>query len=97
MSANTRIAGNFTATGQSSEIVVSARKFVLKIGGTFTATVALETFNTQANAWQAVQAAFTAPVVLVYESGANGQRFRLNCTAYTSGTAGYEIEAPNDI
>lgn len=94
---NTRLAGNFTATGQSQEIIVSARKFMLKIGGTFTATIALEAFNTQANAWQAVQTAFTAGTVLVYESPARGQRFRLNCTAYTSGTASYEIDAPNDI
>ena len=95
MSANTRLAGNFTSTGTSSEFVVSGRDFVLKIGGTFSATVALEIFNTQANAWQTVES-YLVPSVKAVESVARGGRFRLNCSAYTSGTVSYELEAMND-
>lgn len=95
MSANTRLAGNFTATGQSSSFTVSARDFLLKIGGTFTATIALEIYNTQAAAWQTVET-YTAATVKAIDAVARGEQFRLNCTAYTSGTASYEFEAPND-
>lgn len=95
MSANTRLAGDFTATGQSSTFTVSVRDFVLKIGGTFSATIALEIFNVQANAWQTVET-YTAATVKAIDAVAAGLQFRLNCTAYTSGTASYELEAPND-
>jgi hypothetical protein len=96
MSANTRLAGNFTATGQSQVFTVSARDFLLKIGGTFVGTVQLEIYNGQAAAWQAVEAAYTAGLVKAFDAVARGQIFRLNCTAYTSGTISYELEAPND-
>jgi hypothetical protein len=49
---NARIAGAFTATGQSSELVIGNRKALLKVGGTFTATVQLEVFNVRLNAFQ---------------------------------------------
>jgi hypothetical protein len=92
---NTRLAGAFTATGQSGTFVVSARNFLLKIGGTFTATVVLQIFNTQLNDWQDIQS-YTAPVVRTTDAVARGQRFRLNCSAFTSGTVSYEFDAPND-
>jgi hypothetical protein len=40
--------------------------------------------------------ALTAGAVQVVEVPAYGQRLRLNCTAYTSGTVSYELDAPNE-
>lgn len=79
------ITGTFTATGTSSEVTISHGD--LSISGTFSATVELQR-NFGGN-WVTVET-ITAPTELVIEPG-RGQTFRLECTAYTSGTVTYAM------
>lgn len=99
---NTRVAGNLTttsgtpATGISATLICSMRDFLLKIGGTFVGTVDLQIFNEQANEWQTIES-YTTKTAKVIHTVAWGQQFRLICSAFTSGTIAYELDAPNDI
>ena len=73
-------------------------KFNVTISGTFSGTVKVErSFDAGAN-WHVcsrdsagTEAAFTAPASIVLEEPEAGVLYRLNCTAYTSGTINYRI------
>lgn len=98
------IAGTFTATGQSNPFApeVDLRgarggRFNVTLSGTFVATVKLERTFDNGSTWHVVaksdfaEAAFTAPVSFMVEEPESGVQYRVNCTAYTSGTVTYRI------
>lgn len=87
--------GSFTATGQSDPVnVPSGTPFNLTIWGTFVGTVQLERRVDGAN-WAPVSSEgtpveFTEPCSEVVSAPASSQ-YRLNCTAYTSGTINWRL------
>ena len=88
-----RIVNSFTATGASSKVLgTDAEMF---IGGTFTATVALEGAlpdpATGADVW--VQLAVLTGPGAVRWAGAADRAFRIECTSYTSGTVIYDLNS----
>jgi hypothetical protein len=88
-----RVEHSFTATGQSATMVGrGAINFTLS--GTFVATVAIERSFDGGTTWHPVftpdgliARSFTAPVSTWTWEGEAGVLYRLNCTAFTSGTA----------
>lgn len=97
-SAKTAITGTFAATGQSASFTpIAGREFNVTLRGTFVATVQLErSFDAGAN-WSPITAAgtqlylWTAPASETAEEPQYGVLYRLNDTAYTSGTVTYRI------
>lgn len=88
MASATRKSGTFTATGAGAEALGLNAQVI--ITGTFNATVAVQVKDQDGN-WANV-ATHTAPVGIKYEM-AVGTPWRLNCTAYTSGTVTWELIA----
>jgi hypothetical protein len=93
------LAGTFGATGQSASIALKGA-FNLLLAGTFVATVALERSFDGGSTWHNVARndlspnAFSAPISMTVpgdESGEPDVLYRLNCTAYTSGTVTYRL------
>jgi hypothetical protein len=91
------VTGTFTATGQSSSFrPIPGRPFNIDIRGTFVASVQLERSFDGSN-WSPITAAgtqlyaWTAAASEVAEEAESGVQYRLNCTAYTSGTVTYRI------
>ena len=82
------IEGNITGTGTTSSTQLSG-KFDLSLTGFGTATVTLERSIDGGVTYGTVES-FTADSQQVGES-AGGAHFRLNCTAYTSGTIRYRL------
>lgn len=81
----TLIASNdFAAVGAGTAIKRQGQ-FALSLSGTFSATIALERTLDGTN-WRMVEQ-YTAPVEKTIEEPLVGVQYRLNCTAYTSGTA----------
>ncbi len=94
------VTGSFTATGQSASWVPAAGQgFNIHITGTFVGTVQLErrlngvwaplTFSAGGNTTQMEQ--FAAPASDIWIEPSYGVSYRLNCTAYTSGTIAYQV------
>lgn len=77
--------GTFTGTGTSRVMKVTLAD--LSISGTFSATVELQ--RKIGGNWVTVET-ITGPTELVVDP-AGGQDFRLECTAYTSGTVTYAM------
>lgn len=97
MPANVLVSGTFTATGQSSSFRPIG-KFNVVLRGTFVATVQLERSFDNGSTWGTVSrdsagtaAAYTAPCGLIAEEVEADTQYRLNCTAYTSGTVTYRV------
>ena len=99
------VTGSFTATGQSASFVPQSdtsgrypKQFNVMARGTFVGTVRLEqSFDNESN-WSVcsrdsagTDASWTAPFRVVVEEPEAGVLYRLNCTAYTSGTINYRI------
>lgn len=91
------LTGTFGATGQSSSFVPSvSRAFNVSIYGTFVGTVQLERSFDDTN-WLPITAAgtqmylWTGPASEIAAEIESGVSYRLNCTAYTSGTINYRI------
>lgn len=82
------VVGSFTGTGQSTAVAGLNGQLILT--GTFVGTVVVEVQDKAGN-WAAV-ASYTAPVGIKHEMAVSTP-WRLNCTAYTSGTAVYEFVA----
>lgn len=94
--------GTFTSTGNSAAYTPLEEDgqplpFRLRLSGTFSATVALQSSTDQGATWQAETqddgTAYTwtgAVNVPVYPVG-SGMLYRLSCTAYTSGTVTYRL------
>lgn len=103
------VIGSFSGTGQSAAISPVAAfapthgnlsYFNLTIYGTFSATVKLERSFDSGSTWHVVskdadgaEAAWTAPCSLPVREPEPGVVYRLNCTAYTSGTVNYRLSA----
>lgn len=97
MANNPAVTGTFAATGQSASFAPLGRDFNVSLWGTFVGSVQLErTFDNGAN-WLPITAdgtqlyVWTAPAS---ESASDPEQqpvYRLNCTAYTSGTVNYRI------
>lgn len=97
------VTGTFTATGQSSSFQPTIRdrswgQMNISASGTFVATVQIERSFDAGSNWfvcssdgAGTAAAYTAPFSVVAEENSNGAIYRLNCTAYTSGTVTYRI------
>lgn len=91
------VAGNFTATGQSTARVFQG-PFNFSLWGTFVGTVQLErsfdggtTFLPCAQDVTGTTAAYTAPCSIVNNEPESGVYYRFNCTAFTSGTINYRL------
>lgn len=72
--------------------------FNVTVYGTFTATVAVQRSFDAGATWHTVSqdatgadAAYTAPMSLVALEPEHGVVYRLNCTAYSSGTINYRM------
>jgi hypothetical protein len=98
------VTGSFTATGQSAPFAPlvaqrnTANGFNVSVSGTFVATVQLERSFDNGTTWfvcssdaSGTTASWTAPFSVIAEEPEPGVIYRLNCTAYTSGTATYRI------
>lgn len=99
----TPVTGAFSATGQSNTFAPSIRSmawgsFNVSVSGTFVATIQLERSFDSGDNWFVcssdafgTDASWTAPFSVVVDEPSQGVLYRLNCTAYTSGTATYRI------
>lgn len=94
----TAVSGTFVATGQSATFIpIAGRAFNISLWGTFVATVQLERSFDGGTTWLPLTAAgtqlyvWTAPASELAQDDEYGVRYRLNCTAYTSGTVNYRI------
>lgn len=92
-----KLTGSFTGTGQSAVIALYDR-FNFTLRGTFVATVQLERSFDDGTTWDicsrdtiGTAAAYTAPVSLVAREPEKKVKFRLNCTAFTSGQVDYRL------
>lgn len=99
------ITGTFTATGQSATFMPDVQtrdtncgQFNISTSGTYVATVRIErSFDKGAN-WficsedaAGTNADYTAPFSVTAQESEAGTLYRLNCTAFTSGTLTYRI------
>ena len=92
-----KVTGTFGATGQSDPVELIG-PFNITLSGTFAATVKLERSFDAGVSWQVVsknsngdEAAYSAPIGIKLEEWERGVKYRLNCTAYTSGTVNYRL------
>ena len=89
------------ASATAGTAVRFEKSFNLSIWGTFVGTIALQRSFDQGTTWNTVAAdaygtaaSWTAPVDLIIDTqGEQGVLYRLNCTAYTSGTANWRLSA----
>jgi hypothetical protein len=104
MSRRPAVTGTFTATGQSASFTptVGIGKLVpafnMSLWGTFVATIALERSFDAGTTWLPLTAlgnaiSFTGAATEVFDEPESGVIYRLNCTAYTSGTVNYRLSA----
>lgn len=80
--------GTITGTGQTTAVSLGT-KFNLSLGGFGTASIDLERSFDNGSTWGSVET-FTADTEKIGESH-EGAQYRLNTTAYTSGTITYRI------
>lgn len=92
------VTGSFTATGQSGSFQrdVERPQFNMELRGTFVGTVALERSLDGGSNWVGLTAlgtafSFTGPCSEIFEEPEVGALYRLNCTAYTSGTINFRL------
>lgn len=85
--------GSFSGTGAGSSVAtVGSELLTLSIRGTFTATIDLERSYDDGGNWSVVES-YTAATEKNIESASRDFVYRLNCSAYTSGTANYYLGA----
>lgn len=94
----TPVTGSFGAAGQSATFSpMPGRDFNVSLWGTFSGTVQLERSLDGAANWLPITAAgtqlyqWTAPASETASEAEAGVLYRLNCTAYTSGTINYRL------
>ena len=96
------LTGTFTGTGQSGPVVPDrspdrrSTAFNVSLWGAFVATVQLERSFDGGVTWLPLTAiggslAFTTPCSEIFEEPESNVDYRLNCTAYTSGTVNYRL------
>lgn len=91
------LTGTFTGTGQSSSVSFYGR-FNVSLYGTFVAAVQLERSFDGGSNWLVASedaagtaASWTSAITVVANESEAGVLYRLNCTAYTSGTVTYRL------
>ena len=94
----TPVTGSFTAVGQSETLAPHAgRGFNVSLWGAFAGAVRLERSFDAGTTWLPISAAgtplytWTAPASESAQEDEAGVLYRLNCTAYTSGTITYRL------
>lgn len=92
-----KVGGSFTATGQSASAYIEG-PFNVSIWGTFVGTVKVERSFDGGTTWlvcsrdaEGAEAAFTAPATLRIDEPERDVKYRVNCTAFTSGTINYRL------
>lgn len=96
------VTGTFTGTGQSAGITVKGvddqrgHPLNVSLWGTFVGTVRVERTFDNGTTWLPMTALgsainFTGPASEVFDEGEAGVQYRLNCTAFTSGTINYRL------
>lgn len=83
------LAESFTATGQSMGVAIR-HDFNLSLSGFGTATISLERSFDEGSTWKSVKE-YTADIEERGFEPEDGILYRLNCTAYTSGTIMYRV------
>lgn len=83
------VTGTFTATGQSSTMDVE-ETFNVSLSGFGSATVALQRSFDNGSTWKTIES-YTADTEKYGTEIETGVIYRLNCTAYTSGTITYRL------
>lgn len=104
MAVTGKLVGSFTGTGATEDwfaanATPSASKlFNISLWGTFVATVKVQRSFDDGSTWvdcsrdsAGTTASYTAPASLLVEEPEAGVLYRLNCSAYTSGTINYRI------
>lgn len=98
-----RTNGTFTATGQSVTVDL-LDNYNLSLSGTWVGTVELQRQDTQNAEWVTVAApttsglaSFTANISLNGEEVIARNPYRVNCTAFTSGTIKYNLQQGSRI
>jgi hypothetical protein len=91
------LSGTLTAVGASASKPLH-HDFNVSLWGTFAATVQVErsfdggtTFVPVSKDASGTTAAFTAPCSIICDEPELGVLYRLNCTAYTSGTVNFRL------
>jgi hypothetical protein len=98
MAGSNVVTKSFTATGQSDNFDpfadnFGASRFNLTISGTFVATIRLERSFDEGSTWHPCTRSdgssrtWAAPMSIIVSEVEAGVLYRLNCTAFTSGTA----------
>ncbi len=87
------VIGTFTGTGESASEVFHLGKFPVSIFGTFVGTVILRRSFDDGVTWRQFGAEITTPTELDPENTRLDLAWSLECTAFTSGTIGYEFGA----
>ena len=93
-----RTSGSFTAADQNSSVVLGKEAEAI-VTGTFTATVVPQVQDANGNWAPFDGVSFTAPGAAKLEMAVS-RPWRLNVTAFTSGTVAYELageEFPNQM
>lgn len=98
-----KLTGTFTATGQSASFQPdgiddrAGIQFNVSLWGTFVGTVQLERSFDNGTTWLPITSAgaaafkYTAPASESVSEPEADTLYRLNCTAYTSGTVNYRL------
>lgn len=89
------LTGTLTATGQSAGVIVRG-DFNVTFTGTFSATIQVERSFDSGSSWSPLTAlgtgfTFSGPATEIFSEPEFGVKYRVNCTAYTSGTISYRI------
>lgn len=100
---DTRVNGSFTTTGQSATVRLSDN-YSLSLSGTWAGTVELQRYDAENSEWVTVSAptssglaSFTANIALNGEEVNARTPYRVNCTAFTSGTIKYNLRQGSRI
>jgi hypothetical protein len=98
-----RVNGTFTATGTSAEIKL-LDNYSFSLSGTWAGTVELQRYDTENTEWVTISApttsglaSFTANIALNGEEVNARTPYRVNCTAFTSGTIKYNLRQGSRI
>lgn len=97
-SEKTPVAGTFVATGTSSSFApLPGRSFNVSLWGTFVGSVTLKRSFDGGTTWLPITAlgsalySWSGPVSEQTQEDESGVLYRLECTAYTSGTVNYRV------
>ena len=90
MAGTPAISGIFSSAVPSSKYSLIG-DYTLSISGTFVATIDFERSFDDGATWHIVES-YTAPTESNIEARGHGIDYRLNCSAYTSGSALYRIQ-----